>query len=139
MKLTAVWILGAIALGVALHLPAAHADTPPLLEIAFEKDAGDWDVYSPTGTVTGKISITHEAAHIKEGKGALQFDYTIKKGDLGVLGLRVPPDAITKMNAFTFPSIAKKLSPNAFSVSVRVGSGALANIASTSCDTWSTC
>jgi len=44
-------------------------------------------------------------------------------------------DAITRMNAYTFPSMARKLSPNAFSVSVRVGSGALANIASTSCDT----
>ena len=67
MKRTAAWILGAAALGMALNLPAAHADTPPLMESTFEKDAGDWDVFSPTGTVTGKISITHEAAHVKEG------------------------------------------------------------------------
>ncbi|MCW3100869.1 MAG: hypothetical protein JWL77_6487 [Chthonomonadaceae bacterium] len=102
MKRTAAWILGAVALGVALNLPAAHADTPPLLESTFEKDAGDWEVFSPTGTVTGKISITHEAAHVKEGKGALQLDYAIKKGDLSALALRVPLDAITKMKSLHF-------------------------------------
>ncbi len=102
MKRTAAWILGLAALGVALNLPAAHADTPPLLESTFEKDAGDWEVYSPTGTVTGKMSITHEAAHIKEGKGALQFDYSIKKGDLGALALRVPLATIAKMQSLHF-------------------------------------
>ena len=102
MKRTSAWILGAVALGVALNLQAAHADTPPLLESTFEKDAGDWEVISPTGTVTGKMSITHEAAHVKEGKGALQFDYSIKKGDLSALSLWVPLATIAKMKSLHF-------------------------------------
>ena len=102
MKRTAAWILGVAALGVALDLPAAHADTPPLLESTFEKDAGDWEVYSPTGTVTGKMSITHEPAHIKEGKGALQLDYSIKKGDLSALALRLPLATIARMQSLHF-------------------------------------
>jgi len=106
MKQTITRILGATALGLAFCLPCAYADTPPLLESTFEKDAGDWEVYSPTGAVTGKISITHEAAHLreskKEGKGALQFDYSIKKGDLSALSLRVPLATIAKMNSLHF-------------------------------------
>ena len=102
MKHTIAWILGTAALGVALSLPPAYADTPPLLESTFEKDAGDWEVISPTGTVTGKISITHEAAHVKEGKGALQFDYSIKKGDLSALAVRVPLETISKMKSLHF-------------------------------------
>jgi hypothetical protein len=102
MKHTIAWILGAAVLGLALSLPPAYADTPPLLASTFEKDAGDWQIFSPAGAVTGKISITHEAAHVKEGKGALQFDYTIKKGDLSALALRVPLEAITKMKSLHF-------------------------------------
>jgi hypothetical protein len=95
-------ILCAAALGLALSFPRAYADTPPLLQSTFEKDAGDWEVYSPAGAVTGKISITHEAAHVKEGKGALQFDYVIQKGDLSALALRVPLETISKMKSLHF-------------------------------------
>jgi hypothetical protein len=102
MKRTSAWILGAVALGAALYVQTAHADTPPLLESTFEKDAGDWEVYNPGGAVTGKISITHEAPHVKEGKGALQFDYTIKKGDLSALALRVPLATIANMKSLHF-------------------------------------
>jgi hypothetical protein len=102
MKHTIVWILGAAMLGLALRLPPAYADTPPLLESTFEKDAGDWEVFSPAGTVTGKISITHEAAHVKEGEGALQFDYEIKKGGLSALALRTPLETIAKMQSLHF-------------------------------------
>ncbi len=49
--------------------------------------------------------------------------------------VKTAADEMIRMKAFTFPSMARKLSPNAFSVSVLVGSGAFANIASTSCET----
>lgn len=102
MKQTIVWILRAVALGVVLSVPPAYADTPPLLESTFEKDAGDWEVIHPTGADTGKISITHEAAHVKEGKGSLQFDYAIKKGGLSALAVRVPFQTIAKMKSLHF-------------------------------------
>lgn len=102
MKRTAAWILGAAAWGMALSLPPAQAGTPPLLETTFEKDAGDWQALSPTGDTTARISITHDASHLKEGKGALQYDYTIKKGVMNALALPVTPGTLTKMKTLHF-------------------------------------
>lgn len=102
MKYAIGWTMGAAALGLALSIWPAFADNPPLLQSTFEKDAGDWEVITPAGPATGKISITHEPAHVKEGKGALQFDYEIKKGGMSALAVRVPLETISKMQSLHF-------------------------------------
>src|SRR5437868_4767653 len=83
-----------------LLLPVwAGAQTPaPLLRQTFEDDAGGGQAMGPTA----KVAVTHEAANVKEGKGALQFDYAVEKGGMNVLLLPTPNGALAKMKSLRF-------------------------------------
>ncbi len=85
----------AIGIVAAQQAPPAVA---PLIEQKFETDAGMW---TALGT-SGKVSITHDAAHVKEGKSALQFDYAVNKGELNALVLPTPNGGLTKMQSMHF-------------------------------------
>ncbi len=103
MKPTVILFL-AIGATCALNLSIASAD-PPIVATTFETDQGDWRVVNlTTGQPTddAKISISHAAADLKEGKGSLKLDYTVKKGDTNVLVLPFQPPSLAKMQSLHF-------------------------------------
>ena len=51
---------------------------------------------------TAKVSLAHDAAHVREGKGALRFDYAANKGEINVLILPTPDGVLTKMKSLHF-------------------------------------
>ena len=87
----------ALAAGMALAQQAPPA-AAPLLHHTFETDPGEWTGFG----ATAKVSLTHDAAHVKEGKGALQFDYAANKGEINVLLLPTPNGVLTKMKSLHF-------------------------------------
>jgi len=96
--------MSAIGLLLLTAGPAAHAGGPPIVSTTFETDAGDWRVVNVANqpTDTAKLSITHDAANVKEGKGSLKFDYVIKKGDVNFIMLPTQPPALAKMKSLHF-------------------------------------
>ncbi|HLK61347.1 MAG TPA: hypothetical protein VKU00_32655 [Chthonomonadaceae bacterium] len=100
------WIGGALVLGLCLAFGQAQAqDTAkPLLQHTFEENAGDWQVIDILNSMSGsgKLSVTHEAANVKSGKGALQWDYAVEKGQMWGLMLPTPDGALTKMKSLKF-------------------------------------
>ncbi|MCW3097157.1 MAG: hypothetical protein JWL77_2775 [Chthonomonadaceae bacterium] len=90
-------MLLALAAGMALaqQTPPAPA---PLIHHTFETDPAEW---MGLGT-TAMVSVIHDADHVKEGKGALQFDYAANKGELNALLLPIPDGALTKMKSLHF-------------------------------------
>lgn len=96
--------LGAITLTCIVMAPAAKAANPPIVNTTFETDPGDWRIINVTGQPTdaAKVGVTHEAAHVKAGKGSLKFDYTVKKGDTNLLMLPLQPPSLVKMQSMHF-------------------------------------
>ncbi len=88
-------LLLAVGMAVAQQTPPPPA---PLMHETFETDAGNWTGMGDSG----KVSITHDAAHVKEGKGALQFDYAVKKNEINVLIFPTPGAALEKMKSLHF-------------------------------------
>ena len=90
-------LLLALATGMALaqQTPPAPA---PLIHHTFETDTAEWMGLG----MTAMVSLTHDADHVKEGKGALQFDYAANKGELNALILPLPDGALTKMKSMHF-------------------------------------
>lgn len=84
----------ALAAGMAL---AQQTPPAPLLHHTFEADPAEWTAFG----ATAKVSVTHDAAHVKEGKGALQFDYAANKGEMNVLILPTP-DGVPRMKSLRF-------------------------------------
>lgn len=77
--------------------PLAFAEQT-LLSQTFEEELGNWASLTPTG----KVSLTHDKAHIKEGKGALQFDYGLRKGEMNALYFPLEKAAFAKATALQF-------------------------------------
>ena len=77
---------------------------PPIVATTFESDAGDWRVVNATNqpTDSAKLGVTHDAANVKEGKGSLKFDYTVKKGETNFLLLPLQPPSLVKMQSMHF-------------------------------------
>ncbi len=100
---------GVIAIAVAstgahaLGKPAPPA-APPIVATSFESDPGDWHVMNVTGGVaeSAKLSVVHDTARVKEGKGSLLLDYSIKKGDTNLLFLPCAPPSLTRMKSVHF-------------------------------------
>ncbi len=90
-------LLLALATGIALaqQTPPAPA---PLIHHTFETDPAEWMGIGNTAMV----SVNHDADHVKEGKGALQFDYAANKGELNALVLPITDGALTKMKSMHF-------------------------------------
>src|SRR5205814_3236719 len=106
MKLRSLWLGGALALGLCLVFGQAQAQdaAKPIVQHTFEENTGDWQVMDALMSMSGagKLSVTHEAANVKAGKGALQFNYGIKKGEMWLLLLPTPDGALTKMKSLKF-------------------------------------
>jgi len=105
MRRRLAWIAGAMALSLNMAVAAmpCRAQDKPLIQHTFETSTDDWKSLSElTGTGNGKIRLTHEAANVKMGMGALQFDYTLKQGEFAALLLPTPDGALTKMKSLHF-------------------------------------
>ena len=94
-----------VGLGLALALAAGMTpaqQTPPapapLIHHTFETDPAEWTGFG----MTAMVSLTHDAAHVKQGQGALQFDYAATKGELNALVLPTPNSVLTKMKSLHF-------------------------------------
>ena len=57
-----------------------------------------WTTFSGAG----KVAVSHEATDVKEGKGALKFEYEIKKDQMSILALPVGDGALGKMKSMKF-------------------------------------
>lgn len=96
--------VGAMALFCTGSAANVWAEPPPIVATTFEKDAGDWRIMNVTGgsTEAAKLTVSHEAADIKEGVGSLKFDYTVKKGDTNLLMLPLQAPSLVKMKSLHF-------------------------------------
>ena len=84
-------------LAIAALPAAAYGASAPLIHHTFEDGVSGW-----TGIgVNSKAAVTREAGHVKEGKAALQFDYTVEKGEMGALRL-APDPAFAKAKSLRF-------------------------------------
>ena len=115
-RIVGLGLLLALAVGMAQaqQTPPAPA---PLIHHTFETDPAEWTAFG----ATAKVSLTHDTAHVKEGKGALQFDYAANKGELNVLLLPTPNGALTKMKSLHFWLRADY--PTVFAVSLQEKEG----------------
>ncbi|HZT41995.1 MAG TPA: hypothetical protein VFA07_07385 [Chthonomonadaceae bacterium] len=116
MKLPIGKISGAIAL-LACVAAAQPQATTPLMCYSFEADTGMWMGFGSNA----KVSLTHDAAHVREGKGALQFDYTINKGEINALLLPTPNSALAKAKSLRFWVQADHAAPLAVALQEQEG------------------
>ncbi|MBV9468419.1 MAG: hypothetical protein JOZ57_04185, partial [Abitibacteriaceae bacterium] len=81
MKLNA-WLVGSamtLTCGIAGAQPTAPANL--ITHDTFETGAGEWTAFGESA----KAGITHDAANVKEGQGALEFDYELKPNQFNAL------------------------------------------------------
>jgi hypothetical protein len=84
---------------IGLALPAAAWGAPaPLAHHTFEEGVSGWTAMG----AKSKVTLTRDAAHVKEGKAALQFDYTVAKGEMGLLLLPATEIPLPKAKSFRF-------------------------------------
>src|SRR5262249_40028396 len=89
----------AMVLGV---MAAIAQDTPaPILNHTFEENDGGWKALSMAGN-KADVNLTHDASGVKAGKGALKFDYELKKGDFSLLILPTPDMVLSKAKSLKF-------------------------------------
>src|SRR5262249_2825038 len=86
------------ALALATVSVICFGQTAPLIKAGFEENEGGWVTFGGGA----KVSITHDAANVKEGKGALQYSYNIAKGEISALLLPTPDGALTKTKSIKF-------------------------------------
>jgi hypothetical protein len=80
-------------------LSVAYAQqTSPLLHHAFEESEQGWTALGQNA----KVSLTTEAASVKEGKSALRFDYAVTKGEFNLMLTQVPIGSLEKAKSFSF-------------------------------------
>jgi hypothetical protein len=91
--------IAAVLLGTGIG--AAAQDAPaPILSHGFEQNDGGWQAFPPDGTAA--VSLTHDAASVKSGKGALQFSYALKKGAFCLLLLPTPDMILSPAKSIRF-------------------------------------
>ena len=101
------------ALLAVTAMGAAHAQAPattaaaPLVQSTFEADAGGW---TPLGA-TAKAAVTHDAASVHSGTGALKFDYPVEKGQMNALLLPTPDGKLAGAQSFSLWVKADHASP----------------------------
>ncbi len=101
--------IGALLLASgALVRPAQAAE--PLYQETFEANDGGW---TPMGD-TAKVKWEQQADNVKEGKGALRFDYSIAAGQINLLGIPAPERPFATLQAITFWVKASHDAPMAF-------------------------
>lgn len=135
----------ALTAGLTLGTGAAHRQGDAggaLFTDAFETDAKPWVAFGPHG----KVATTDEAAHVKTGKGALEFDFNVgdKSGEkpsdpnqlpLDVLLRPTPDGQLAKMQAVTFWARSDFASPYAVTLSEK-GGGRYVSMIWLPKDTW---
>ena len=119
------------ALIVAAVAAFAQDAATPILNHTFEDNDGGWQGVGPSAVV----SLTHEAASVKHGKGALQFAYSLKKGPMNLLLLPTPDMVLTKAKSLRFWVKTDHATPLAFVLQEKDG-GRYNAIFSTRRDTW---
>ena len=91
-------LIGAAAI-LALGAAAVAQDTPPpIISHTFEENDGSWQGFGGEAIV----SVTHDSALIKSGKGALQLAYGIKKGEFSLMLLPTPDSTLAKAKSLRF-------------------------------------
>ena len=94
-------ILGTLG-GAMLVANCALAQPPKTTDVlyqeTFEGGAGGW---TPMGD-TAKVSLAQGAENVKEGKGALRFDYNIAAGQINLLGIPLAQQPFTALQSVTF-------------------------------------
>lgn len=103
--------IGWIMIACVLTLGGAFAqDAAPILKHTFEENDGGWKGLGPTAVV----SITHDADSVKTGKGALQFAYAVKKGEMNIMLLPTPDGVLARAKTIRFWIKATHNSPITF-------------------------
>ncbi len=95
MKTCYRWIAAPL---VSLLVAGAAWGQAPLVQNSFEDGTEGWTTITGKGTVT----VTHDPANVKSGKGALEIDYNLKQGDLTAAALAIPSDKMAKMKSIRF-------------------------------------
>jgi len=84
---------------ITFPLAAVAQDAPkPIVSHSFEENDGGWKSIGGSGVV----SVTHNAADVKSGKGALQFTFDLKKGEFSILVLPTPDMALARAKSLGF-------------------------------------
>ncbi len=82
----------------AAAIGTSFAQGSPFIQQNFETDESGWISIGQSA----KVSLTHDAADVKDGKSALKFDYKIKKGEFNLLMLPTPDEKLSKMQSISF-------------------------------------
>src|SRR5258708_31614333 len=98
MRFIEILSVGAVLVELSLAAASGQGQGASLPKTTFEENEGGWIVFGQDA----KVSVTHDAANVKEGKGALQYNYNIAKGIMGALALPTPSGALTKMKSMKF-------------------------------------
>lgn len=104
--------------------------TEPLYQESFEAGEGGWAAMGDNG----KVSWSQEAANVKEGRGALRFDYEITPGQFSLL-VGALPQTMTTLQSLKFWVKASHDTPLAF-VLQEQGGGRFGALFSTPKDKW---
>src|SRR5579872_4528008 len=103
-RVIACWLTAAI---FAFGFPHPIQAALPRIAQDFEETTGGWSTIGAGATIT----ITHDPAHVKTGKGALQLNYHVEKGSFSALTLPLQPGALTGIQALRFWIMADTTTP----------------------------
>ena len=83
------------ALALAAGAAFAQKPTTDIIKTSFEDGDGGWITFGGEG----KVSVTGDAAQVKEGKAALRYDYPVAKGKVSFLAHGVPDGGLAGMKS----------------------------------------
>ncbi len=121
-------LITAAALTFACTAQVAGQEKARTVEVAtFESDAEGWVGFKLEGGGVGedagsKVAVTHEAAHVKAGKGALAYTYEVAPGEMRVLALQRPFD-LSGMKSLRFSVKCSHTTSVIFSLAETGGAG----------------
>jgi len=117
MKARTGWLFGG-ALVLTLGMAAVQAqEKSALLRHSFDENEGGWTAFGEGA----KVLVTTDAAKVKEGKGALQYDYAVAKGGMSAIFLPVEEGALAKARAIRFWIKTDHTTPAVFALQERGG------------------
>lgn len=122
------WALAAVAALWGLAAAAQNASpgqAAQLLRHTFEQDEQGWIALGPGA----QARTTHEAADVRSGSAALQFDYAVAKGQINVLILPLPEGAPAGTRSFRLWAKADAATTLAVALQERGGARYIALVA----------
>lgn len=109
---------GLAAAAAMLLLPASGALAQmPIISHGFETTTEGWNAMGDNA----HLSITNDAANVKSGKGALKYEYKLAKGEMDILMLPTPSQALAKMKSLHFSIKSDHTAPFIMSLSEKDG------------------